>query len=56
MNITDIKEFIVFSEKPDISMINFCKQENIDVLWTDDILKIYINEEKAEAYTPNFNK
>ena len=30
--------------------------ENIDVLWTDDILKIYINEEKAEAYTPNFNK
>lgn len=35
MELSDIKEILVFSRKPDMGMIDFCTAENIAVIWRD---------------------
>lgn len=42
MGYDDIKEFLVYSQKPQKSLIEFCTEENIKVVWLqDDVFKIY---------------
>ena len=42
MEYEDIKEFLVYSQKPQVSLIEFCTAENIKVVWLEDgIFKIY---------------
>ena len=42
MEYEDIKEFLVYSQKPQFSLIEFCTAENIKVVWLEDgIFKIY---------------
>lgn len=35
MGLSDIREVLVFSRKPDIGIINFCASENIAVIWKE---------------------
>lgn len=35
MGLSNIKEILVFSKKPDLGIINFCTAENIAVIWRD---------------------
>ncbi len=37
MGISDIKEILVFSRKPDTGIINFCTAENIAVIWREGV-------------------
>lgn len=42
MGYGDIKEFLVYSQKPQTSLIEFCTSENIKVIWLlDGVFKIY---------------
>ena len=42
MEYEDIKEFLVYSQKPQVSLIEFCTAENIKVVWLEEgIFKIY---------------
>lgn len=42
MEYEDIKEFLVYSQKPEISLIQFCTAENIKVVWLEEgVFKIY---------------
>ncbi len=42
MGISDIKEILVFSGKPDTGIIDFCTAENIAVIWREgDSFEIY---------------
>lgn len=42
MEYEDIKEFLVYSQKPEISLIEFCTAENIKVVWLEDgVFKIF---------------
>jgi hypothetical protein len=42
MEYEDIKEFLVYSQKPQLSLIEFCVAENIKVIWLEDaIFRIY---------------
>ena len=42
MEYEDIKEFLVYSQKPEVSLIEFCTAENIKVVWLEDgIFRIY---------------
>ncbi|NMC62655.1 MAG: hypothetical protein GYA55_05735 [SAR324 cluster bacterium] len=42
MGISDIKEILVFSRKPDAGIIDFCTAENIAVIWREgDSFEIY---------------
>lgn len=42
MEYDNIKEFLVYSQKPQLSLIEFCTAENIKVVWLEDgIFKIY---------------
>ena len=42
MEYDDIKEFLVYSQKPQVSLIEFCTAENIKVVWLEEgIFKIY---------------
>ncbi|MEX1002391.1 MAG: hypothetical protein WDZ35_09785 [Crocinitomicaceae bacterium] len=42
MEYEDIKEFLVYSQKPQVSLIEFCTIENIKVIWLQDgVFKIY---------------
>lgn len=44
MEYGDIKEFLVYSQKPQISLIEFCTVENIKVIWlAEGVFKIYDN-------------
>ncbi len=36
LGLSDIKEILVFSKKPDSSIINFCASENIAVIWKEN--------------------
>jgi hypothetical protein len=35
MGLSDIREVLVFSKKPDTRLIEFCTSENIAVIWRD---------------------
>lgn len=42
MEYEDIKEFLVYSQKPQVSLIEFCISENIKVVWLEEgIFKIF---------------
>jgi hypothetical protein len=42
MEYEEIKEFLVYSQKPQVSLIEFCAAENIKVVWLEEgIFKIY---------------
>ncbi|QMU62878.1 MAG: hypothetical protein GKR88_00395 [Flavobacteriaceae bacterium] len=42
MEYEDIKEFLVYSQKPQDSLIEFCSAENIKVVWLQEgVFKIY---------------
>lgn len=42
MEYEDIKEFLVYSQKPEVSLIEFCTAENINVVWLEDgVFKIF---------------
>jgi hypothetical protein len=42
MEYEDIKEFLVYSQKPQVSLIEFCTSENIKVVWLEEgTFKIY---------------
>ncbi|MBA5791731.1 hypothetical protein H1R17_10950 [Flavobacterium sp. xlx-214] len=45
MGFEDIKEFLVYSQKPQISLIEFCTTESIKIIWLQDgVFKIYDSE------------
>jgi len=49
MEYEDIKEFLVYSHKPKISLIEFCSAENIKVVWLQDgIFKIYNSDSNED--------
>lgn len=54
MGFTDIKELIVFSNKPEIGIIEFCSSENILVIWrVNEEFHIYNNETNTdEIFNP----
>jgi len=44
MGYGNIKEFLVYSQKPNDSLIEFCSSENISIIWLDgEIFKVYDN-------------
>ena len=49
MEYEDIKEFLVYSQKPEVSLIEFCSVENIKVVWLEDgvfkIIDVDTNED-----------
>ncbi|GGD30480.1 hypothetical protein [Flavobacterium orientale] len=49
MEYEDIKEFLVYSQKPQLSLIEFCTAENIKVVWLEEgIFKIYDSFSNAD--------
>jgi len=55
MGLSDIREILVFSTKPDTGMIEFCTAENIAVIWREDCsFKIFnIQTGKDESFDPD---
>lgn len=55
MKLSNIKEILVFSKKPDTGMIDFCTAENIAVIWReDDSFQIFnIKTSKYDNFTPD---
>ena len=52
-----IKEFLVYSQKPQVSLIEFCTSENIKVVWLEEgIFKIYdsVSNEDIDFEPLNF--
>lgn len=57
MEYVDIKEFLVYSQKPQDSLIEFCSAENIKVVWLqDEVFKIYdtVSNEDVDFEPLNF--
>lgn len=57
MEYEDIKEFLVYSQKPQVSLIEFCTSENIKVVWLEEgIFKIYdsVSNEDIDFEPLNF--
>lgn len=49
MEYENIKEFLVYSQKPQISLIEFCSAENIKVVWLNDgVFKIYSSDNNED--------
>ena len=49
MEYENIKEFLVYSQKPQISLIEFCSAENIKVVWLNDgVFKIYCSDNNED--------
>lgn len=49
MEYENIKEFLVYSQKPQLSLIEFCSSENIEVVWLEKgIFKIYDTDSNAD--------
>lgn len=55
MGISDIKEILVFSRKPDTGIINFCTAENIAVIWREgDSFEIFnVQTGGDESFDPD---
>ncbi len=55
MGYDNIREVLVYSQKPANSLIEFCSNENISILWIEnDIFKIYDTENNADiGFEPN---
>lgn len=50
MGFEDIKEFLVYSQKPQVSLIEFCTAESIKVIWLQDgVFKIYDSETNEDV-------
>jgi len=57
MEYEDIKEFLVYSQKPQFSLIEFCTAENVKVVWLEDgIFKVYnsVSNEDVDFEPLNF--
>jgi hypothetical protein len=54
MRLSDIKEILVFSRKPDSGLIEFCTAENVAVIWRDgDSFQIFnINTRDDDNFSP----
>ncbi len=49
MGYENIKEVLVYSQKPKDSLIEFCENENISILWLEDgVFKIYDGESNSD--------
>ncbi len=55
MGLSDIKEILVFSRKPDTRMIDFCTAENIVVIWREGNSFYIFNVQTSEndGFTPD---
>lgn len=50
MGYENIKEFLVYSQKPNDSLIEFCNSENISVVWLDgETFKVYNDETNTDT-------
>ena len=55
MKLSNIREILVFSKKPDTGIIDFCTAENIAVIWReDDSFQIFnIKTDRCDNFTPD---
>ena len=55
MKLSNIREILVFSKKPDTGIIDFCTAENIAVIWReDDSFQIFnIKTGECDNFTPD---
>jgi len=55
MGYNKIREVLVYSQKPKESLIEFCSNENISILWLeDDVFKLYDTENNTDIdFEPN---